>query len=111
MPGNMVDPETVGYIFEALTEASWRYVYPANIQEASRIEKLPDEQSVEVKKLMDRSLVYDVLRKLDPSNGQLKACAFVLYCLRNKTTPSAMAPSVKPQIEKMFTEFFYAENK
>ena len=111
MPGNMADPETVGYIFEALAETSWRLVYPAVIQEASEYENLPDEQSIEVKKLMDRSLMYDVLRKLDPSGGQVKACAFVLYCLKNNTTPAVAAPAAKGSIEKMFSEFFYNDSE
>jgi len=105
-PANIDDVDFAGFIFEALCEASWRITYPADIQEAVDFEQLTDDESVEVRKLVDQSARYDILKNCDPS-AQLQSCRFITYCLDNNTTPAVAAPSVQQGIEQIFHDFFY----
>jgi len=109
MPCNLRNPENTGLLLEALCEASMRLTYPATIQESVDFEELTDEGSIEVQKLMDRSLTYDILGCCDPSNGQLGNSGFINYCLKNNTTPAIAAPSAQAGLEALFTKFFYGE--
>ena len=108
-PSNIEDIDAMGYILESLCEASYRIVYPADIQEAINFQELTDEGSIEVTKLADQSGVYDILKSCDPSLGLLASCGYIWYCISNNTTPSAAASSVKSVVERQFSEFFYGK--
>ena len=105
---NLENDDYTGYIYEMLCEATLRIVYPATIQEAIDFEKLTDEGSIAVQKIVDQSILFDILKNCDPS-GILSSCGYVWYCISNKTTPSAAASSVQAVVERQFSEFFYGK--
>lgn len=106
-PTNLEDPYTTGYIYESICEASWRIVYPASIQEARAFETLTDEESILVKKLVDQSLTYDILKDCDPTGGVLGSCGFIWECIQNDMPPSVLAQSYEAY-NIVFDEFFEA---
>jgi hypothetical protein len=107
-PANLEDPYTTGYIYESICEASWRIVYPASIQEARDFETLTDEESILVKKLVDQSLTYDILKDCDPTGGALGSCGFIWDCIQNQVPPSVLAQSYEDAYNLLFDEFFAA---
>ncbi|MBO5882920.1 MAG: hypothetical protein J6Q78_00760 [Clostridia bacterium] len=109
-PANLEDEATTGYLYEALNEASYRITYPANIQEAVDFEMLTDEKSIEVQKLIDQSLSFDILKNFDPTDGGLSSCAFFYQCLTSDVPPSVMSQSYKEPYEMLFEEFFSGLN-
>ena len=105
-PTNLEDTYTTGYLYEAICEASWRTIYPASIQEARDFQTLTDEESILVKKLVDQSLTYDILKDCDPSAGALGSCAFMWDCLKNEIPPSVAAQAYEDMYNLLFEEFF-----
>ena len=110
-PTNLEDTYTTGYLYEAICEASWRIVYPASIQEAKDYQTLTDEESIEVKKLVDQSLTYDILKDCDPSGGALGSCGFMWDCLNNQTPPSVAAQAYEDMFDMLFEDFFETVKK
>ena len=109
-PANLEDESITGYLYEALNEASYRITYPANIQEAVDFEMLTDKESIEVQKLIDQSLTFDILKNFDPTGGGLSSCAFFYECLSTDVPPSVLSQMYKEPYELLFEEFFYGSN-
>lgn len=105
-PLNLEDPYTTGYLYESLCEASQRIVYPAALREDVAFGMFTDEESVEVQKLVDRSLSYDILDYCDPSEGYLSSYGFIWDCAQNKVKPSILAMSYEDAYNLLFDEFF-----
>ena len=105
-PANLEDPYTTGYLYESLCEASWRLVYPASIQEAVDFQELTDEESIEVKKLVDQSLTYDILKNIDPTGNKLSSCGFMWESLRSEVPPSILAQLYEDAYKLLFEEFY-----
>ena len=105
-PTNLEDTYTTGYIYESICEASWRLVYPASIQEAQDFQTLTDEESIEVKKLVDQSLTFDILKDCDPTGGALGSCGFIWSCVQADVPPSIMVQMYDSAYNLLFEEFY-----
>jgi hypothetical protein len=104
-PRNLEDSYTTGYLYEALCEATWRIVYPASIQEARDFETLSDDESIAIKKLIDQSLTYDILKECDPTGGKLGSCGFIAECVDTNSEPAIVAMMYGDIYDTMFEEF------
>ena len=108
-PVNLDDEEITGYLFEAFNEAAYRTTYPAVIQESVDFQWLRDEESIEVQKLVDQSLTFDILKNCDPTGGGMASCAFILQCLQSEIPPSILSQGYEDVYEQMFHDFFYSK--